>query len=608
VRKVDKYYTYFKESVTNEFEVGERVIYNNAGSKHNGKTLMIVKVTHNARNIYNGTDTKYEILYDCGIIEKLVKVTLKNVPPDRLEKISKESYKDEDIKWFVDESKLYESKSKHFKVNDICIYNKEGSKYKGEKVVITKIEDVNQYKGMDECMIRVKTISIPGNNYMFIVRKFKDLLKEEDKENYDEIQWFENKIYENHIPSINDVGKKVKINDNSHHHFQAYEKGGNEYGVIIDYNIPDQYGYCFDIRWNSGEENQYRLEDIEFVEEEDYDDGNIKWFENKIFESEGIDLVGRRVKIKDDSKYKHEAYEKGDKGHGDGFGKIVEYSIEKFVPNHKYSIEWDSGKSNAYNRKDFELVDDVQPESYSEIQWFESNDELSVPDVKITVKDGESLAKQLINKLSLVIQKRTRKAIRVKSVNGYANKKTHYGKKMYYDTYLEVTMINKDFITGEYNSRNGNIKITINDKVVFDIDNRHFDNEELIEKMTSVYKKYLSKGNYKLYETNKYFQMKYLSLSQIYHATDDEGKFDAVKADRILNNYLQNKMVAFYEKVKNQYHEGNVYHYLLVKNVFFNDKFEICFMDDNHKRYVVNSGYGVYYNDAEIKEEDIEWF
>jgi flagellar hook assembly protein FlgD len=574
---IEKYNVYIKENTENyKFKVGDIVICTNRDSKHFGKEFIIFKkwFIPDSPDLYKCTYKQGEQILTTNITGKFLK------------KKEIETYKDEDIEWFIGES----NDLKKFKVGDICLYVRVGSKDYGKKIRIDNIgKDFNS--DFFDCRIVASFIDDDKKNYRLVVRKFKDI---EKIEKYDEenIQWFENKLYEKHIPSNEDIGKKVKIRPDSMFYSQAYEKNGDGYGVIINYNTSFKEVYCYEINWNNGHRNQYRLEDIEFVETEKYDEENIQWFENKLYEKHipsnedigkkvkirpesqyieqayenggdgygtifdinngnflcyrikwnnghknsyglhdiefietekykdediqwfennkfeliGSNLIGKKVKIRDDSMYKNEAYEKK----GDGFG-IIKYSSELHGKSHIYTIRWTNGHEDIYIRKDFDLI---EPEDYSNIQWFESNDDgLMVPDTMITVKDGDTLALQLIDKLSFVIQKRSIKSVRVKSVNGYANKKTHNGNKIYYETYLETEMTNKDFIIGEYNSRTDNIKIIVNDKVVFDLDSKHFDNEELIDKMANVYKKYLSKGNYKLYENDTKSPCRYMNLS-----------------------------------------------------------------------------------------------
>ena len=122
-------------------------------------------------------------------------------------------------------------------------------------------------------------------------------------------------------------------------------------------------------------------------------------------------------------------------------------------------------------------------------------------DIKINVDGNKSLINRLIDNMSLIVQKRTSKSLRIKSINGYVNRETYARRNLYYDTYLEIYMINKDFIVGEYKSINNNINIKINDNIVYDMDNRSFDNDILLDKIVGEYKKYLKINKFVINES-----------------------------------------------------------------------------------------------------------
>lgn len=69
-----------------------------------------------------------------------------------------------------------------------------------------------------------------------------------------------------------------------------------------------------------------------------------------------------------------------------------------------------------------------------------------------------------------------------------------------FDTFIEIEMSNKDTIIGKYRRvekedylKENSIKIEINDKVVYHMDNEEFDNDKLIDYIISYYKKHISK-------------------------------------------------------------------------------------------------------------------
>lgn len=132
----------------------------------------------------------------------------------------------------------------------------------------------------------------------------------------------------------------------------------------------------------------------------------------------------------------------------------------------------------------------------------ETEDTLSgtTSDIKIKVEGKNSLVQTLIDNLSLVVKKRKLKSVRIKSITGYINRQTftHHGN--FYDTYLEVTLTNKDVIVGEYKSSSNSVLVRVNDDIVYDMDNRSFDNEVLIDKMVSEYIKYLKDKRFTINE------------------------------------------------------------------------------------------------------------
>jgi len=129
----------------------------------------------------------------------------------------------------------------------------------------------------------------------------------------------------------------------------------------------------------------------------------------------------------------------------------------------------------------------------------ESADALSgKTDIKIEVEGKESgLLQKLIDNLSIVVKRNKLRNISIKSIKGYINKKTFLVWNGYvYDSYLEVTLSNKDLIVAEYKSITSNISIKVNNDIVFDLSHKSFDNEVLIDKMLSEYIKYLKNKNF----------------------------------------------------------------------------------------------------------------
>jgi len=118
----------------------------------------------------------------------------------------------------------------------------------------------------------------------------------------------------------------------------------------------------------------------------------------------------------------------------------------------------------------------------------------------------ENEKKELIDKikheLSIITYKRQNnpKSIRLKDISGYFNKRDFRELKLLYRTYLNINLSNADKIEATlsvFNDENeNNIKIKINDIIVYDLDNKKFTNDVLIDKLIEKYKESLLK-NYK---------------------------------------------------------------------------------------------------------------
>mgnify|MGYP000527075584 CR=1 FL=1 len=89
-------------------------------------------------------------------------------------------------------------------------------------------------------------------------------------------------------------------------------------------------------------------------------------------------------------------------------------------------------------------------------------------------------------------------SIRIVKIGGYFNKRDFKNIKLLYRTYLTIDLSNGDKVKSKlsvYQDENeNNISITINNDVVYDLDNKKFNNELLVEKLISKYKEYLLKG------------------------------------------------------------------------------------------------------------------
>jgi hypothetical protein len=125
-------------------------------------------------------------------------------------------------------------------------------------------------------------------------------------------------------------------------------------------------------------------------------------------------------------------------------------------------------------------------------------------DIKINVEnENKNLIEKIKQELSIITYKRKNspKPIRIKEISGYFNKKDFKSVKLLYKTYIIISMSNGDNIKGKLsiyqNNNENNIHIKINDNLIYDLDNKKFNNELLIEKLIYKYKEFILK-NYKI--------------------------------------------------------------------------------------------------------------
>lgn len=106
-------------------------------------------------------------------------------------------------------------------------------------------------------------------------------------------------------------------------------------------------------------------------------------------------------------------------------------------------------------------------------------------DIFINVENKQdNLINKLIDELSIVIKKRTPKAIRILKIEGYINKDNISN--------LKLNMSNGDVIEGKLITDNiPNILIKINDVILFDLEHKLFNIEVLIDKIINMYKKHI---------------------------------------------------------------------------------------------------------------------
>lgn len=120
-----------------------------------------------------------------------------------------------------------------------------------------------------------------------------------------------------------------------------------------------------------------------------------------------------------------------------------------------------------------------------------------------TENNNEELTNKIISEFSMIIYKQRQrpKTLRVKSIDGYYNKRDFNNYNLIYKTKLIIELSNYDIIEGKLsmydNSNENNITIKLNDKKVYSLDNKNFNNEKLVNKLISKYKNHIEK-NYKI--------------------------------------------------------------------------------------------------------------
>ena len=141
-------------------------------------------------------------------------------------------------------------------------------------------------------------------------------------------------------------------------------------------------------------------------------------------------------------------------------------------------------------------------EQSSENRIFEKNIDLT--DIIINVEnEDKDLIEKIKHELSIITYKRKNspKSIRIKGISGYFKKRDFKNVKLTYRTYIVIDMSNGDKIKGKlsvYQDENeNNIHLKINDDIVYDLDNKKYDSNFLIEKLIYKYKEYLLK-DYKI--------------------------------------------------------------------------------------------------------------
>ena len=126
---------------------------------------------------------------------------------------------------------------------------------------------------------------------------------------------------------------------------------------------------------------------------------------------------------------------------------------------------------------------------------------VDLTDITINIEnENTELINKIKDELSIITYKKKNspKPIRIKQISGYFNKKDFKNIKLIYRTYLVIEMSNNDKIKAKLSvfqeENETNIFIKINDDLVYDLDNKKFTNEILIDKLIEKYKEFLLKG------------------------------------------------------------------------------------------------------------------
>ena len=110
----------------------------------------------------------------------------------------------------------------------------------------------------------------------------------------------------------------------------------------------------------------------------------------------------------------------------------------------------------------------------------------------------ENIVNILIDNLTFVIKKRKTRSLRVSEISGILNKQDTIHLEY---SIIKIQMSNSDVISGEFIKdvdNNNNMKITINDLLVFDLIHNNYNIHTMVNKIIERYKMYLHKNNWKI--------------------------------------------------------------------------------------------------------------
>jgi len=125
-------------------------------------------------------------------------------------------------------------------------------------------------------------------------------------------------------------------------------------------------------------------------------------------------------------------------------------------------------------------------------------EKIDLSDIEINIEnENKELIDKIKDELSIITYRRKNnpKPIRLTKIDGYFNNRDFKNINLIYKTNLNITLSNGDEINGKLsvykNENENNINIKINTKLIYDIDNKKFNDELLIDKMISKYQENL---------------------------------------------------------------------------------------------------------------------
>jgi len=138
------------------------------------------------------------------------------------------------------------------------------------------------------------------------------------------------------------------------------------------------------------------------------------------------------------------------------------------------------------------------------ITKFNLFEKLYLDDVLLDVEQPDkSLLDNLIESLSLIIQKRIKRNLRILKISGKMNDLQIFKKERKSITDLKLEMSNKDILEIYYifddsidKEPSGHIQLKVNNKVIYNMERKDFTIDKLIEKIVEQYKKYLEKNRW----------------------------------------------------------------------------------------------------------------